>query len=625
MIALGTVRPGSTIEIPFETFAGSTGAPITMTGLAASTTNIKVYKDGSTTERASASGYALLDTDGIDLDGLTGIHGFTIDLSDNTTADFWASGSRYTVVVTALTVDSQTVRFVAATFRIGHVGAVLDTTIATLASQTSFTLAAGSADDDAYNGCSLVCYDAASAVQMCIGVIEDYTGSTKTVTLAASPGVFTMAAKDNIAILPRALQATVPGRTLDVSTGGEAGVDWANVGTPSSTVGLSGTTVATVTTTTTATNLTNAPTNGDLTATMKTSVTTAATAATPTAAAVTGAVGSVTGNVGGNVVGSVASVAGAVGSVTGNVGGNVTGSVGSVATGGITAASLAADAITAAKVASDVAAEIADAVWDEAISGHAGAGSTGEALSAAGSAGDPWTTPLPGAYGAGTAGKIVGDNINATISSRLASASYTAPLDAAGTRSAVGLASANLDTQLDALPTAAENQSGMATAANLATVASYIDTEVAAIKAVTDAIGATGTGLSAIPWNPAWDAEVQSEAADALTAYDPPTKAELDSAVAPLATSANVSAVETDTQDIQTRLPAALVSGRMDSSVGAFPLVIDTGKTGAAVLKDLLAQATGDIAKSGNAYAFKDRDGTTLFTLTLATSARTRS
>ena len=47
----------------------------------------------------------------------------------------------------------------------------------------------------------------------------------------------------------------------------------------------------------TATNLTNAPTNGDLTATMKTSVTTAATAATPTAAAVTGAVGSVTAGV----------------------------------------------------------------------------------------------------------------------------------------------------------------------------------------------------------------------------------------------------------------------------------------------------------------------------------------
>lgn len=67
-----------------------------------------------------------------------------------------------------------------------------------------------------------------------------------------------------------------------------------------------------------------------------------------------------------------------------------------------------------ASVSADVAA-VADAVWDEAISGHLTAGSTGNALNAAGSAGDPWSTPLPGAYGAGTAGKIVGDNINAPI------------------------------------------------------------------------------------------------------------------------------------------------------------------------------------------------------------------
>ncbi len=53
-------------------------------------------------------------------------------------------------------------------------------------------------------------------------------------------------------------------------------------------------------------------------------------------------------------------------------------------------------------------AEIADAVWDEAIAGHAGAGSTGAALSAAAPA-DPWATALPGAYAAGTAGKILGN------------------------------------------------------------------------------------------------------------------------------------------------------------------------------------------------------------------------
>jgi len=61
--------------------------------------------------------------------------------------------------------------------------------------------------------------------------------------------------------------------------------------------------------------------------------------------------------------------------------------------------------------------------WREQNAGHLGAGSTGEALSNAGAAGDPWATAIPGAYGAGTAGKIVGDNVNATISSRATQAS----------------------------------------------------------------------------------------------------------------------------------------------------------------------------------------------------------
>lgn len=52
-----------------------------------------------------------------------------------------------------------------------------------------------------------------------------------------------------------ALRPTTAGRTLDVSAGGEAGVDWANVGTPGSTVNLSATTVNLVNTVTTLTNL----------------------------------------------------------------------------------------------------------------------------------------------------------------------------------------------------------------------------------------------------------------------------------------------------------------------------------------------------------------------------------
>lgn len=46
---------------------------------------------------------------------------------------------------------------------------------------------------------------------------------------------------------PGYLQPTTAGRTLDVSATGEAGIDWANVGSPTTTVGLSGTTVKNVT------------------------------------------------------------------------------------------------------------------------------------------------------------------------------------------------------------------------------------------------------------------------------------------------------------------------------------------------------------------------------------------
>jgi hypothetical protein len=115
MIHLGEVPASSVLYIPFATY-NSAGASVTITGLAV--TDIEIYKNGSITQRASDAGYTLLDTDGIDFDGLTGIHGFSVSLADNTDAGFYAVGSQYWVVVSAITVDSQTVNFIAATFRI---------------------------------------------------------------------------------------------------------------------------------------------------------------------------------------------------------------------------------------------------------------------------------------------------------------------------------------------------------------------------------------------------------------------------------------------------------------------------------------------------------------------------
>lgn len=510
MIHLGRVKPGSTIEFCFGSFAGSTGAPSATTNFAAA--DVQVYKDGGTTQRASASGI----TATADFDSQTGFNYISIDLSDNTTADFWAAGSRYTVVIADVTVDGQTVRFPVGTFRIGMEGALHDTTIATLSSQTSFTLAAGSADDSAYVGWLAYVHDAASAVQCCLGLVSAYTGSTKTVTLAADPGVFTMAAKDNISLYPPSLLPTVRGRTLDVSSGGEAGLDWANVGSPTTSLNLSGTTISTSQ--------------------------------------------------------AVASVSGAVGSVTGNVGGNVTGSVGSIASGGISAASFTAGAIDAAAIATDAitsaelaatataeiasavrtelatelaridvatstrlasasytappsAATIAGAVWDEAISGHLTAGTTGAKLNAAASAGDPWSTALPGAYSAGSAGFLVGTYLDAAISTRLATSGYTAPLSAAGTRTALGLASANLDTQLDALPTATENADALLNRDMSAVSDTNSRSPLNALRHIRNKWSVSGTTLTVTKEDDttsAWTSTLSTNAsADPITGSDP--------------------------------------------------------------------------------------------------------
>lgn len=56
--------------------------------------------------------------------------------------------------------------------------------------------------------------------------------------------------------------------------------------------------------------------------------------------------------------------------------------------------------------------------------------------------------------------------------------------------------------------------------------------ECLTVKYLQDNVGTAGAQLTSIPWNSSWDAEVQSECADALAVYDPPTKAELDTAAA---------------------------------------------------------------------------------------------
>jgi hypothetical protein len=146
---------------------------------------------------------------------------------------------------------------------------------------------------------------------------------------------------------------------------------------------------------------------------------------------------------------------------------------------------ITANWLTAAGTAADFGAEIADAVWDEALAGHAGVGSAGAALSAAGSAGDPWSTPLPGAYGAGTAGFIVGTNLDALISSRLAPTTAGRTLDVTAT-GAAGVDWGNVEN-----PTTVVGLTGttISTSQVVASVTGAVGSVTGAVGSVTGAVG----------------------------------------------------------------------------------------------------------------------------------------
>lgn len=119
---LGDFPVDATLYVPFHTF-DSNGGSVTITGLAVG--DIKIYKDGGTTERSSTNGYTLLDTDGIDFDSITGLHGFSIDLSDDSDSGFYAAGHEYMVAISTITADGQTISFWATTFSIERSGGAL--------------------------------------------------------------------------------------------------------------------------------------------------------------------------------------------------------------------------------------------------------------------------------------------------------------------------------------------------------------------------------------------------------------------------------------------------------------------------------------------------------------------
>ncbi len=211
--------------------------------------SVSIYKEDDAAEKTTANGVTVT----TDFDSETGHHLIKIDTNNDTgDAGFWITDKTYhvkikTTVASAVS-GSDKVNLAGVVFRIGCqksdvqrlIGSmitettagrlagnfstfvdngdadttnVLDdvggdngptvlqsTTIATLASQLSFTLTAGSADDDAYNGCMMIIEDQTTAVQKARVQISDYVGSTKTITLQTAPE-FTIATGDTVKII----------------------------------------------------------------------------------------------------------------------------------------------------------------------------------------------------------------------------------------------------------------------------------------------------------------------------------------------------------------------------------------------------------------------------------------
>lgn len=119
-------------------------------------------------------------------------------------------------------------------------------------------------------------------------------------------------------------------------------------------------------------------------------------------------------------------------------------------------------------------------------------------------------------------------------------------------------------------------------------------------------IGTGGAGLTNIPWNSAWDAEVQSECTDALNAYDPPTATEMNARTLPSASYATAAALSTHDGKLDT----------VDTVVDGIQADLSNATDGLGALKALLDQIVSDLE---SAYT----DETSLTTNSLRDRIRT--
>jgi hypothetical protein len=300
-----------------------------------------------------------------------------------------------------------------------------------------------------------------------------------------------------------------------------------------------------------------------------------------------------------SVAGAVGSVTGAVGSVTGNVGGtvaSVTGAVGSV-TAGVT---LADSAITAAKIA-DAAIDIATFAADC---------KTGTYLNAQVKGQDNIDFGALQKTSLNAATPTSVQNISAQTGDSYARLGAPAGASVSADILVIDNFVDDLETRLTATRAGyLDNLSAGAVAleATLTAIkgAGWTTETMKAIKEYVDDIGAAGAGLTALPWNASWDAEVQSETTDALNAYDPPTRAELTTDKDSIITEVNanetkIDAVKVDTAAIKIQtdaLPSGIAKNVALSNF-QFLMVLSSDHVTAATGKTV----TGTISKDGGAF-----------------------
>lgn len=146
------------------------------------TADIRVYKNGSTTQRGNETGYTVTST----FDTMTGIVYWSIDLSDNTDAGFFKTpGVEYAVVLYPdETLDSVSIASVIALFSVGRPTAQMPIVgMAQGGSTTTVQLPSNASSvDNAYQGASvLLVYDDGS-FEVCGQGPTGYVGSTRTFT-----------------------------------------------------------------------------------------------------------------------------------------------------------------------------------------------------------------------------------------------------------------------------------------------------------------------------------------------------------------------------------------------------------------------------------------------------------